>query len=174
MNSDTKADSKAGSSEKDIFIVRVLLGIVAFGLLVSGLTCYFLEWEVRFVTQVVWGGSPDTIPFMAEEYKLLVKVGEGLKVLMRDYPEFMLGTDWLGFAHVILAILFAGAMPDPVRNIWIVRFGIVSAVLVVPSAWLFGYMRGLPAIHYFVDASFGIGAVIPLILAHRILKKYDY
>ena len=28
--------------------------------------------------------------------------------------------DWLAFAHICLAILFAGAIRDPVRNVWIV------------------------------------------------------
>ena len=155
-------------------MLRILLGIVALGLLISGLTCYFLEWEVKALTDVVWGGSADRIPFMDEEYKLLLRVDEGLKVIKREYPEFMLGTDWLGFAHVILAILFLGAIRDPVRNILIIQFGIISAILVIPAAWLFGYLRGLPTIHYFIDASFGIGALIPLYISYRIIKRCDY
>jgi len=47
---------------------------------------------------------------MGDEYWLLVKVSEGLALIDERFPEFMLGTDWLGFAHVILAILFAGAL----------------------------------------------------------------
>ena len=32
--------------------------------------------------------------------------------------------DWLAFAHIVLGILFAGAIKDPVRNKWIVQLRI--------------------------------------------------
>lgn len=173
MSEKISKGSEEATAEKKLLQARLLLVIIALGLLVSGLTCYWLPREVSALLDLVWRRSPDTIPFMAAEYELLVKVERGLANLERDFPEMFLGTDWLGFAHVVLAILFLGAIREPVRNVWIVQFGMICAVLVVPAAWLFGWMRGLPPIHYLVDASFGIGAMIPLYLCYRIIRRLE-
>ncbi|SCF41963.1 hypothetical protein [Micromonospora mirobrigensis] len=31
------------------------------------------------------------------------------------------GTDWLAFAHLVLAVAFWGPLRDPVRNVWVVQ-----------------------------------------------------
>lgn len=163
----------ADGRNRDLTFARLMLGIVAAGLLASGITCYFLKWEVSTTLDIVWNRTPDRIPLMEGEYELFVKVEKGLVDIGRNFPEFFLGTDWLGFAHIVLAILFIGAIRDPVRNVWIVQFGMISAVMVVIAAFIFGHMRGLPPIHYFVDASFGFCAFIPLYLAYRRIKLID-
>ena len=54
------------------------------------------------------------------------------------------GTDWLAFGHFIIALVFVGALIDPVRNKWLFTFGLIACALVVPYAFLFGAVRGIP------------------------------
>jgi len=61
------------------------------------------------------------------------------------------------------------ALP-PLKNKWVIQFGMIAAILVIPAAFLFGSVRGLPTVHYFVDASFGIGAIIPFYVALREIR----
>lgn len=166
----TESDDKF-NFERELKIIRLMLGMVVAGLLLSGLTTFWLPQEIKWLIETVWSNSPDTFPFFSGEYELLVKVGRGLEIIDRDYPQILLGTDWLGFAHIILAILFLGALKDPARNIWVIQFGMISAVLVVPAAFLFGYVRELPSIHYFVDAAFGVTAFVPLYIAYSMAGK---
>jgi hypothetical protein len=147
--------------------VRVMLGIVAAGLFVSGMTCYFLPWELRTVIDAVWGRGEGARTWMPQMHAFILKMEQAVLLVRRDYPELFLGTDYLGFAHVLLAILFFGAMRDPARNIWVIQFGLIASVLVIPAAFFFGSLRGAPFLHYLVDSSFGTGAVIFLYAAYR-------
>jgi len=49
----------------DLKKVQGLMLFVALGLLLAGLTCFWLSWELGLLLDVVWRRSPDTIPFFA-------------------------------------------------------------------------------------------------------------
>ena len=55
-------------------------------------------------------------------------VSDGLEVVDRDYPFLAYGTDWLAFAHLVIAVSFIGPIRDPVRNIWGVEFGMIACL----------------------------------------------
>lgn len=83
----------------------------------------------------------------------------------RDQPPVSLhgyGTDWLAFAHFVIAIAFVGALREPVRNRWLFDFGLIAAGLVIPFALLAGGLRGIPFYWRWIDCSFGVGAALPL------------
>lgn len=67
-----------------------------------------------------------------------------------------MGTTGWHFAHFVLAILFIGPLKDPVRNTWVIEFGMIACALVIPYALVAGYMRGLPFWWRLVDCSFGV------------------
>jgi hypothetical protein len=46
----------------------------------------------------------------------LNKVLQGIFVTENNFPFLFYGYDWLALAHFVLAILFAGAIKNPVRN----------------------------------------------------------
>ena len=71
----------------------------------------------------------------------------------------------------MLAVLFLGAMRDPVRNLWVVQFGLVSCAAILPLALVCGPIRGIPGFWTCVDCAFALLAGIPLWMAYRILKK---
>ena len=75
--------------------------------------------------------------------------------------------DWLAFAHIIIAILFYGVIKDPVRNIWVVEFGMIACVLVIPFALVIGHFRGIPLWWRLIDCSFGVFGIIPLWFAYH-------
>ncbi|CAM5660696.1 hypothetical protein SALBM217S_01493 [Streptomyces griseoloalbus] len=52
-----------------------------------------------------------------------------------DAPFLLLGTDWLAFAHLVIAVAFYGPYRDPVRNIWVVEFGMIACAGIIPLAW---------------------------------------
>jgi hypothetical protein len=54
------------------------------------------------------------------------------------YPFLAYGTDWLAFAHLVLAVLFIGPYLDPIRNKWIITFGLVACAGVIPLALVAG------------------------------------
>jgi hypothetical protein len=86
------------------------------------------------------------------------------------YPFVGYGTDWLAFAHVVIAIFFIGPWRDPVRNAWVVEAGMLACVLVVPLALICGAVRGIPMYWRLIDCSFGVFGFLPLWLVWRWIK----
>jgi len=85
----------------------------------------------------------------------LITVRNGPSDTYARYPWVAYGTDWLAFAHIVLAILFIGPLRDPVRNLWVIEFGLIACVLVIPLAMICGPIRGIPFTWRLIDCSFG-------------------
>jgi hypothetical protein len=67
----------------------------------------------------------------------------------------------------MIAIAFWGPRKDPVRNIWVIEFGMIACMSVIPLALIFGPLRGIPLFWRAIDCSFGVFGLLPLGLAHR-------
>lgn len=141
--------------------VRILIIFFMTALLISGLTAIPLVWEVNILRNLfgteTWLAS--VMPFMSE---WIERVYVGITETAASHPFMLYGTDWLAFAHVVIAIAFIGPLRDPVRNIWVIEFGMIACVLIIPWGIVFGMMRGIPSFWSLVDFSFGILGFIPL------------
>jgi hypothetical protein len=87
------------------------------------------------------------------------------------YPFMAYGTDWLAFAHLVIAIGFWGPLKDPVRNVWVVQFGMIACIAVVPLALIAGPIRGIPWGWQLIDISFGVLGIVPLLFAYANIRK---
>lgn len=97
-------------------------------------------------------------------------LNEGINETSAKYPFLFYGYDWLAFAHIILAILFIGPLKDPVKNKWVIEFGIIACLLIIPFALIAGYLRDIPFWWRLIDCSFGLIGIIPLAI---VLKKIN-
>lgn len=146
--------------------VRVLITLVIAGLVVSGLTAFPLLIEAALLDRFSHDlGAP------AFFSAWMARVHEGLAQTYAAYPFVAYGTDWLAFGHLVIALFMFGAYVDPVRNIWLIRAGMIACALVLPLALICGAVRGIPLWWRAIDCSFGIFGFIPLWLAHRILRR---
>jgi len=129
----------------------------------SGITAFPLVTETLWLTQVVSGH-----PFLPHQFVEWIKrVHEGLVDESIRYPFLAYGTDWLAFAHLVLAIAFAGPLRDPVRNKWVMQFGLIACVGVPLLALIAGPIRGIPLGWRMIDCSFGVFGAIPLLFSLR-------
>ena len=146
-----------------------MIAIVAFGLFLSGVTVWPAVWELKAAVGIVWGDSTPTGGLHA----FFLQAIEGIQSLEADYPFMLYAHDWLAFAHIVLAILFAGAIRDPVRNIWIVQCGLIMCALVPVLAVICIPMRGLPFYWFWMDFAFAPGAALPLWIALRDIRRAE-
>ena len=146
---------------------RILLGVFTVCLVASGLTAIPVEWELGVLARVL--GLPDGARPQdgADLAPWIARVREGVRETHARYPFMAYGFDWLAFAHVVLGILFVGAIADPARNLWVITFGMIACVLVIPWAFLFSAVRGIPFYWTLIDCSFGVLGIIPLWYARR-------
>jgi hypothetical protein len=141
------------------------------GLVLSGLTAFPLVSELRILNEYFGPGSAvgQRLPALGS---WIAKVQAGLVEADAKYPFLLYGTDWLAFAHLVIAVAFWGPFVDPVRNKWVIDFGIIACAGIIPLALIAGPLRGIPFYWRLIDCSFGLFGCIPLILAKRyILRK---
>ncbi|MFD1365737.1 hypothetical protein [Actinoplanes sichuanensis] len=89
----------------------------------------------------------------------------------RDHPFVAYGTDWLAFAHLVIAVAFWGPWRDPVRNVWVIEWGMVCCAGIIPPALIAGAVRELPFGWTLIDMSFGVFGIIPLIVIRSLIKR---
>jgi hypothetical protein len=84
-------------------------------------------------------------------------------------PFLAHGYDRLAFGHFIIAVPFIMAIRDPLRNTWVVSFGVAACLSVLPFAAIFGAIRAIPVFWRGFDSLFGIGGLVILVSLRRLL-----
>jgi hypothetical protein len=153
--------------------IRFWLSLFVAGLVVAGLSALPLGYETRLVVEWLHGPGSGIARVMPAFAAWMQLAHRGLASSYARYPFLAYGTDWLAFGHLTIAIAFAGPIRDPVRNKWVVQFGMIACVLVIPFALIAGPLRGIPAFWTPVDMSFGVVGLVPLLLAHRHIRALD-
>ncbi|MGW7099191.1 hypothetical protein [Streptomyces sp. NPDC054838] len=140
--------------------IRTWLALFIVCLVLSGLTAFPLVSELHWANAVV-------------SHEWLRRVGDGLDRADAQYPFLLYGTDWLAFAHLVIAVFFYGVHRDPVRNVWIVEAGMIACAGIVPLALICGPIRGIPFGWSLIDMSFGLFGIIPLLALRRLIKRLE-
>jgi hypothetical protein len=151
--------------------IRPLLILFLVGVVLSGLTAVPLETEVGWLARMV--GADEVQPgFWPQEVRgWAAKVREGIAATNRRYPFMAYGTDWLAFAHLVIAVAFIGPFRDPVRNVWVIDFGMIACLAVIPTALIAGSLRGIPFWWRLIDCSFGVFGIMPLWAARLYVRR---
>ncbi len=156
-----------------LFRYRLVLGFFILALAVSGLTAFPLQHELAWLTSLlgIENLTPATAPAGLDRW--LVTVRDGLLDTDAKYPWLAYGTDWLAFAHLILAMFFLGPLVNPVRNVWVLWAGLIACVLVIPLAMICGPIRGIPFGWRLIDSSFGIFGALPLLYCLSLTRRLE-
>ncbi|MEV8525449.1 MULTISPECIES: hypothetical protein [unclassified Streptomyces] len=151
--------------------IRIWLAVFVVCLVLSGLTAFPLVHELHW-TQSLLQATPlgDWLPGLSA---WIGRVRDGLDLADAEYPFLLYGTDWLAFAHLVIAVAFYGVVRDPVRNVWVVEFGMIACAGIVPLALICGPVRGIPFWWSVIDMSFGVFGVIPLYVVRRKIKVLE-
>jgi hypothetical protein len=153
--------------------VRLWILFIIVGLFLSGVTAFPLQHEIERgarLLNIPDNASPDQ--FHGTQF-WIATVRQGVQQTNAKYPFLAYGTDWLAFAHIILAILFIGPLRDPVKNIWVIEFGIIACLGVIPLALIAGQIRGIPIGWRLIDCSFGLIAIGPLWICRRAVRRVE-
>jgi hypothetical protein len=146
--------------------IRLLLIFFICALAISGLTAIPLQWEIKIIERLAGPGSipGESLPGLGQWIGF---VYQGLMEAYSKYSFLAYGTDWLAFAHLVIAIAFIGPLRDPVRNIWVIELGLIACAFIIPWVLVFGPLRAIPLFWMLIDMSFGVFGAIPLWLVRR-------
>jgi hypothetical protein len=148
--------------------------VMIIGLGLSGITALPLQTELDLLARWLGAENLSAEQVTSGFVKWILIVRDGLHVTYAKYPFMAYGTDWLAFAHIVIAIAFVGALRHPVRNAWLFTFGMIASVLIIPWALLTGEVRGIPVYWRLIDCSFGLGGFVPCWLCHRWARELEW
>lgn len=154
--------------------IRLLVIVIIIGLVVSGLTAIPLETEMRLLHRALGINGTNVETAESDFDRWVMMVLTGLKETNARYPFMAYGTDWLAFGHLMIALVFVGAWRDPVRNKWLFDYGLLACAAVIPWAFIFGELRGIPFYWRLIDCSFGVFGAIPFWLARRWTAELEH
>jgi len=153
--------------------IRFLVLFFIVALVVSGITAFPLVTEMRILTSFL--GIDSSLP--PTDYSGLrfwiATVNEGLIRTSEQYPFMQYGSDWLAFAHLVIAVAFIGLYREPVRNKWLIYWGMIACAGILPLALICGYIRQIPFFWQLIDSAFGVFGFIPLYFLHVWVKKLE-
>lgn len=135
-------------------------------LVLSGVTAFPLESELAFLT-----AHASIFPHVIEHW--LQTIYLAVRATNDQYCYLSYGTDWLAFAHLVIAVVFVGPLKDPVRNIWCIQFGMIACVMVFPLAFIAGSVRHIPFYWQMIDCSFGVLGFFPLYCCYKLIKQLE-
>lgn len=140
--------------------IRRMIIFFIVSIVISGLTAFPIETELAIAHRNI-----NSFPEFLRDW--ISTVYFAVKATNENYPFLAYGTDWLAFAHLVIAVAFIGPLRDPVKNIWVIEFGIISSLMVFPLALIAGPIRQIPFYWQLIDCSFGVVALILLYICRR-------
>jgi hypothetical protein len=161
------------ASEASLLLrIRLWLAVFIAGLVLSGVTAFPLVRETACLSRLFHVAAA---PMLGEPalHTWLRRVHDGLVSNQQSYPFIAYGTDWLAFSHLVIAIAFIGPWRDPVRNKWVLIFGVIACAGVIPLALIAGPIRGIPLYWRLIDCSFGVIGVLPLLICLRSVAELE-
>ena len=148
------------------FKIKLLLITFIVCLVLSGITAFPIQTQLQIAID-----NLSIFPAFIQPW--LTRVYLAVKSTHELYPFISYGTDWLAFAHLVIAVAFIGPLIDPIKNIWILQFGMIACVMVFPLAFIAGPIRGIPFYWQLMDCSFGVIGFIPLYWCYKLIKKLE-
>lgn len=150
--------------------IRLVLCFFIIALVISGATAIPLETELNLAVAIL-----EKTPLRGTAFDAwITRVRDALTDTNARHPFLAYGTDWLAFGHFVIAIAFLGPWRDPVKNVWVIEFGIIACLLIVPYALVCGGVRGVPLGWRLIDCSFGVFGIVPLLLCRRWIRRLAY
>ena len=147
--------------------------IIIAGLVLSGITAIPLQSELDAAARFLNASNlrPDQASSGFVRWILIIR--DALHDVYGRYRFIGYGTDWLAFAHIVVAIGFTGCLNHPLRNRWLFTWGMIMCMLAVPWALLFGELRGIPIGWRLIDCSFGVAGLVPCWLCVRWVRELE-
>ncbi len=146
--------------------IRRLIILFIIGLILSGITAFPLETELRLLSSNTSANFPS--------FEWINKVYNGIKETNTKYPFMAYGTDWLAFSHIAIAVFFIGVWRDPLKNIWVIEASMIISLMILSLAFIAGSIRGIPFYWQLIDCSFGFFSLAILIPVKKKIEKLKF
>lgn len=147
-------------------IIRCWITAFMIGLVLSGVTAFSPETGLAWLCRQ----SPTPGNTIGNWLQLCYTA---LHDINTRYPYAVYAYDWLAFAHLVIAVAFIGPLMQPVRNKWVIQFGIIACCMIFPVAFIAGHIRSIPLFWQLIDCSFGVAGLAPLLVIQHKIRQLE-
>jgi hypothetical protein len=146
-------------------IPKLRLALAAFIalLVLSGVTAFPVITEIDFLFE-----HKNIFPGFLMQW-----IAELYRAIHKTPPAVLYGTDWLAFAHIVIALFFIPVYANPVKYKINLQVGMAACILVFPLAFICGPVRGIPFFHQLADCSFGLFGFLLLLFIHKKINHLE-
>ncbi|HYV92061.1 MAG TPA: hypothetical protein VE978_09775 [Chitinophagales bacterium] len=144
--------------------IKAAIIITIIGLLLNGMSSLPLRTELDILLRY-----PNRLPQFLLDWWTYVQ--QGVVETSEKYNFMRYGFDWLAFAHLMIAIAFIGPLRDPVKNQWVIKWGMIVAAMSILMAFGWERMRNIPVWWSIIDAGISYVAFVVLWLCNRWIEK---
>ena len=144
--------------------IKIAIVITIIGLLLNGISAIPLRTELNILLS-----NPDALPKFLRDWWLYVD--QGLNETSEKYNFMRYGFDWLAFAHLLIAIAFLGPLKDPIKNQWVVRWGMIASALSIGVALVWERLRAIPLWWSMIDMTIALVAFLILWQCNRWIQQ---
>jgi len=139
-----------------------LIGFMSL-LIISGVTAFPVQTEINYLFE-----NKSVFP------QFMIDWIDELYTIIHQTPDIMFyGTDWLAFAHIIIALFFIPVFIDPVKHKANIIVAMVACLLIFPLAFICGPIRGIPFFHQLIDCSFGLIGIAYLYFIYTRINRLN-
>ena len=153
---------------KSLRQIRSLILAFVILLILSGVTAFPIQWEFDRAYDFLKDADRNSLVG-----QWFFNVYDAITNTYTKYPFIAYGTDWLAFAHIVIGVAFIGPYRDPIKNIWVIQFGMIASLMVFPLAFIAGPIRGIPFFWQLIDCSFGVFGFLLLYFIYRKIKRLE-
>ncbi len=152
--------------------IRLCLALLMAGLLFSSLPGFFplngTKWILGLLarTSHFGDGTPLFTWFLGTRQALMATS------LTARFLFYATNRD--GLSRILFALLFLGPYRDPVRNRWVINFGLLSCAALVLFAFVAGEIQGMPFLWRCADAAFALLCALPLLLCKHYIHLFEH
>ncbi|MEP6466784.1 MAG: hypothetical protein ABJB05_10795 [Parafilimonas sp.] len=144
--------------------IKTAIILIIIGLLLNGISAVPLHTELKILLS-----NPEILPEFLRNWWTYVH--EGVRETTKHYGFMRYGFDWLAFAHLLIAIVFIGPLKDPIKNEWIITWGLIVSVLSIIMALGGERLRDIPFWWSCIDAGIAIISFIILWFCNKWIKQ---
>lgn len=150
--------------------IKLMVGLAIVGLVITVVIAFPIVTHVALLGEYAGKGSDigDSLPQVGAWVSY---ISTAVADVNQQYPFIFYMSDWLVFAHIVIAVYLIGAYKDPKRNTWIIEASLIACSGIIPLAFIAGEIRGIPTFWRLIDSSFGIICFIPLWYARMWAKS---
>lgn len=144
-------------------IKQWLTGFI-FLLILSGVTAFPIQSEIQFLAE-----HHSAFPQSLSNWILTIHHE------LKQTPDLAFyGTDWLAFAHIIIALFFIPLFKNPIQYELNLKIGMAACLFVFPLAFICGPIRQIPFFHQLIDCSFGVFGFLVLYRIYSLIQQLKH